>query len=54
MAKKGTPEYEEGKAAREKFEQGMEALFQVPKSAVLVKKKARKKRAIWGRGGTAL
>jgi len=38
-------EYEEGKKARENFEEGMTALFKVPKEAVPVKKKARKKRA---------
>jgi hypothetical protein len=38
-------EYHEGKQAQEDFEQGMKALFQVPKDAVKDKKKARKKRA---------
>jgi len=38
-------EYHEGKKAREDFEKGMKALFQVPKDAVKGKKKARKKRA---------
>jgi hypothetical protein len=38
-------EYHEGKQAQEDFEQGMKALFQVPKDAAKVKKKARKKRA---------
>ena len=38
-------EYHEGKKAQEDFEQGMKALFQVPKDAVKDKKKARKKRA---------
>jgi hypothetical protein len=38
-------EYEchEGKKAQEDFEQGMKALFQVPKDASKGKKKARKK-----------
>jgi hypothetical protein len=39
-------EYHEGKQAQEDFEQGMKALFQVPKDAAAKgKKKARKKRA---------
>ncbi len=38
-------EYEEGKKARENFEEGMKALFKVPKDAAPAKKKARKKRA---------
>jgi hypothetical protein len=38
-------EYHEGIKAREHFETGMKALFQVPKDAVSAKKKARKKRA---------
>ncbi len=38
-------EYHEGKKAQEDFEQGMKALFQVPKDAAKGKKKARKKRA---------
>jgi hypothetical protein len=38
-------EYHEGKKAQEDFEEGMKALFQVPKDAVKSKKKARKKRA---------
>jgi hypothetical protein len=38
-------EYHEGKKAQEDFEEGMKALFQVPKKAVPAKKKARKKRA---------
>ena len=38
-------EYHEGKQAQEDFEQGMKALFQVPKDAAKGKKKARKKRA---------
>lgn len=37
-------EYNEGPKARENFEKGMKTLFQVPKDAVLAKKKARKKR----------
>jgi hypothetical protein len=39
------PEYNEGPQALENFEQGMKALFQVPKNPVPAKKKARKKRA---------
>jgi hypothetical protein len=39
-----TPEYNEGPKAREDFERGMKALFQVPKKAVPTKKKARKRR----------
>jgi hypothetical protein len=38
-------EYHEGKQAQEDFEQGMKALFQVPKDAAKGKKKARKKRS---------
>lgn len=38
-------EYHEGKKAQEDFEQGMKAVFQVPKDAAKGKKKARKKRA---------
>jgi hypothetical protein len=38
-------EYHEGKKAQEDFEEGMKALFQVPKDAAKGKKKARKKRA---------
>ena len=38
-------EYHEGKRAKDNFETGMKALFQVPKDAVPEKKKARKKRA---------
>jgi hypothetical protein len=38
-------EYKEGKQAQEDFEEGMKALFQVPKDAAKGKKKARKKRA---------
>ncbi len=40
-----TYEYHEGSKARENFERGMKALFQVPKDAVPAKKKTRKKRA---------
>ena len=38
-------EYKEGKHARDNFEEGMKALFKIPKDAVTSKKKARKKRA---------
>lgn len=38
-------EYYEGKKAQEDFEEGMKAIFQVPKDAAKGKKKARKKRA---------
>jgi hypothetical protein len=38
-------EYHEGKQAQEDFEQGMKALFQVPKDAAKGKKKPAKKRA---------
>lgn len=38
-------DYEEGQKARQDFEEGMKALFQVPKDAAKGKKKARKKRA---------
>ena len=38
-------EYEEGTNARERFEEGMKVLFQVPKDAVPQKKKPAKKRA---------
>lgn len=38
-------EYHEGKKAQEEFEEGMKALFQVPKDAVKGKKKPAKKRA---------
>lgn len=38
-------EYEQGQNARKNFEEGMEALFQVPKDAVPQKKKPAKKRA---------
>jgi hypothetical protein len=40
-----TYEYHEGTQAKERFEVGMKALFQVPKSAVPEKKKACKNRA---------
>ncbi|HEY7403570.1 MAG TPA: hypothetical protein VIB39_08615 [Candidatus Angelobacter sp.] len=40
-----TYEYHEGKQAQEDFEEGMKALFQVPKDAVPAKKKPAKKRA---------
>jgi hypothetical protein len=46
-------EYEEGKGATENFEQGMKALFQVPKDATKKKKKARKKRAKSGQSRTS-
>jgi len=39
------PKYTEGEKALENFEEGMKALFQVPKNPVPAKKKARKKRA---------
>jgi hypothetical protein len=38
-------EYHEGKQAQKDFEQGMKALFQVPKDAATDKKKPAKKRA---------
>jgi hypothetical protein len=38
-------EYNEGKKAQEDFEEGIKALFQVPKDAAKGKQKARKKRA---------
>jgi hypothetical protein len=38
-------EYHEGKQAQADFEEGMKALFQVPKDAVKTKKKPAKKRA---------
>jgi hypothetical protein len=38
-------EYSEGPKALDKFERGMEALFQVPKDAANNKKKPAKKRA---------
>jgi hypothetical protein len=40
-----TYEYDEGERARERFEEGMKALFQVPKDAAPSKKKPAKKRA---------
>lgn len=44
MAKE--PEYIEGREALENFEQGMKALFKVPKDAVVkAEQKAKKKRA---------
>ena len=46
-------EYHEGKKAQEDFEQGMKALFQVPKDAPKGKKKARKKRAKSGQSRTS-
>jgi hypothetical protein len=40
------PEYREGPKATENFEEGMEALFNVPKVAVVkAEKKARKRKA---------
>ena len=45
MRPKKKYEYREGSGARENFEAGMKALFQVPKDAAPEKKKARKKRA---------
>jgi len=39
------PEYREGPEATENFEKGTKALFQVPKDAVLPKKKTSKKAA---------
>jgi hypothetical protein len=40
------PEYIEGKQATDNFEEGMKALFKVPKDAVVkAEKKAKKKRA---------
>ena len=45
MSAKKTYEYREGAEAKERFEAGMKAVFQVPKRAVPEKKKARKKRA---------
>ena len=38
-------EYHEGKKAQEDFEEGMKAIFQVPKECVSEKKKPAKKRA---------
>ena len=46
-------EYHEGKQAQEDFEQGMKALFKVPKDAAKEKKKARKKRAKSGQSRTS-
>ena len=47
-------EYHEGKQAQEDFEEGMKALFQVPKDAVKgKKKKPAKKRAKSGQGRTS-
>jgi hypothetical protein len=46
-------EYHEGKKAQENFEEGMKALFQVPKDAAKEKKKARKKRAKNARSRTS-
>ena len=46
-------EYHEGKKAQEDFEEGMKALFQVPKDAAKEKKKARKKRAKSGQSQTS-
>jgi hypothetical protein len=40
-----TYQYDEGPKSREDFEEGMKALFQVPKDAVKTKKKPAKKRA---------
>jgi hypothetical protein len=37
-------DYNEGPKARENFEEGMKALFRVPKDAVPPKKKVRKKK----------
>jgi uncharacterized protein YecA (UPF0149 family) len=37
-------EYHEGKDAQDNFEQGMKALFQVPKQALPTKKKPARKR----------
>jgi hypothetical protein len=43
------PEYIEGPHARQSFEEGMKALFKVPKDAVVkAEKKAKKKRASRG------
>jgi hypothetical protein len=39
------PEYREGPKARENFEQGMKALFQVPKADIVQPKKRAKKAA---------
>ncbi len=46
-------EYHEGKQAQEDFEEGMKALFRVPKDAAKGKKKARKKRAKSGQSRTS-
>jgi hypothetical protein len=46
-------EYHEGKQAQEDFEEGMKALFQVPKDAAKGKKKTRKKRAKSGQSRTS-
>ncbi|HKW76571.1 MAG TPA: hypothetical protein VJN64_13665 [Terriglobales bacterium] len=40
-----TYEYDEGPKARKNFEEGMKALFQVPKESAPAKKKPAKKRA---------
>lgn len=45
MSAKKTYEYREGVEAKEHFEAGMKALFQVPKDAVPGTKKPAKKRA---------
>ena len=37
------PEYREGPEARERFERGMKALFQVPKAEVVKKQKKQAK-----------
>lgn len=43
------PEYKEGIEAQENFEEGMKALFKVPKDEVVkAEKKAQKKRAFRG------
>jgi hypothetical protein len=39
------PEYTEGPKATENFEEGMKALFKVPKDAVVKAEKRRKKKA---------
>jgi hypothetical protein len=46
-------EYHEGKQAQEDFEEGMKALFQVPKDAAKEKILARKKRAKSGQSRTS-
>lgn len=48
-----TYEYNEGKQAQENFEEGMKAVFQVPKESDKKKKKARKKRAKTDQSGTS-